>query len=151
MNRLPLLALAFLCVGCTGIKRLTEGTPAGPQETLVIRGGQLGPMPTFNVPTPAGYTRTVLHEFLPANGVVTGLASSQLNVFMLDEVSHQWFHLGTSYSGAWYYTVGDKSITVHGNTLAKKEICIYQYVGEDISDTAVGADLDGKAWQPIIQ
>ncbi len=127
---IPFLALlALSTVGCQSVKRIVDGPAApAPQAPLIVRGGQLGPMPTFNVPTPAGTTLVVIHQFVPSNGVITGLESSQMRVFLLDEVSHQWFVLGTSYSGAWYYTYASGAITVHGNTLSQKEICIYEYV-----------------------
>lgn len=121
--------LAFATVGCQSIQRLTEGSSDNtPADPLIIRGGQLGPTPTFNVPTPAGTTRVVIHQFLPSDGVVGGLTSSLMHVFIKDDVSGQWFILGTSYSQAFYYTYTNGSITVHGNTLSRKEICIYEYI-----------------------
>ncbi len=132
MNRLAVLLL-LATVGCQSVKRLTEGSQAGTAAAPVVihGGGTLGPTPTFNVPIPAGTSRVVIHQFLPANGLVTGLASPRIDVFMKDEVSGAWFHLGTGYSGAWYYTSSDSAITVRGNSLDKKEICIYEYVAEE--------------------
>ncbi len=127
----PLFILvALLTVGCNSVKRLTEGSEAPKRpEPQVIRSIELGPTPVFDVPTPAGTTRVVHHAMIPSNGVINGVESSNLKVFVRDDATQTWFIVGPSVSALYYYGFASHTLTIHGQNLGMKEYCLYVYVG----------------------
>lgn len=96
-----------------------------------IGGIGTGAAPEFNIPTPAGFSRSVFFGAMPASHEVQILdaPNSTVFVFIHDLAAKTWFKLGTGYSGAFYYErPADGQIVYRGTWLAGKEYCVYQYV-----------------------
>lgn len=125
-----LLGLILLSTGCNGLRKLTDGEKAPETPSVVIGGSRLGKTPNFNVPIPANTTRYVLHGWMPANGVVAGVESAQIDVFIKDDLTYGWFKISESVIPAYYYSynTATKSVTYHGKNLATtQEYCVYFY------------------------
>jgi hypothetical protein len=129
---IPALCLAFLVFGgCRGVDRLLNGPSdqSTQLQTPSIGPAPLGDAPSFNVDTPAGFDRTVLYGYMPANGVVVVPAATgaQVRVFLKDLSINQWFKLGINYSEAFYYSFDGSEVTYKGKNLNNLVYCVYFY------------------------
>jgi len=126
-----LITLLFLLGGCRGADRLLNGSTddSRPLQAPPIGPAPLGTAPTFNVPAPEGFDRTVLYGYMPANGVVDVpfTNGSTVRVFLKDLSVNQWFKLGTNYSEAYYYTFDGSEVTYKGKNLNNLVYCVYFY------------------------
>ncbi len=156
MKPLALIGLAFLCVGCSSIKRLTEGpqsTPAA-QTTVSPNNYWLTGTTTKDYQsvyfTVKGFTVTV-EVLRPGEATYSTLDASgwptynEYHVFTIPKQGVRFDHLRERFAGGGYAETNEPAAPT--GTQYK----IHVVKDEDISDTAVGADLDGKDWQPIIQ
>ncbi len=123
MRYTNLIMVVGLLTGCSSLRRITDGKDVHQQDPQVIRDVQLGPTPSFNVPTPAA----VLHALIPIGGAVSNVSAANIRVFMKDDVSGQWFELGAAVSPAFYYTRAGSTVQFYGTDLPRKEYCIYEY------------------------
>ncbi len=127
------LVLFPLLVGCQGVNRLIDGKEGAPPPApkVIVSGPAVGDTPDFNVPTPAGYTKTVFHGAMPLPGLVhvTAAPDSLVDVFIKEQSIGQWFLVGHKFSEAFWYTFDPTEGTVqyHGQHLEGKEFCVYQY------------------------
>jgi len=128
-----LITLLFLLGGCNGVDRLLEGSTASPSPPQTLLGGPapLGDAPVFNVPTPEGFDRIILYGYMPASGVIPVTPGARIRVFLKNLSINQWFALGHTYSGAFWYTQEGSVVHYQGVNLGDKLYCIYQYIPKE--------------------
>jgi hypothetical protein len=130
-----LITLLFVLGGCNGVDRLLNGptAPPSPPQTLLGGPSKLGNPPEFALTTPLGFERRVFYNYLSASGEVLlpTVSDSLIKVFLKDPAINQWFQLGKTYSGAFWYTQEGSVVHYQGANLGDKVYCIYQYIPKE--------------------
>ena len=127
-----LLVFIALASGCKGVNRLMNGDDVKAPFVPAVGGAtEIGPVPNFDVPTPSGFSRTVFHDRMPADGRVSITVSAQSSVAVfLKDFSGNWFMLQDKQIPAYWYSYDATTGVVEykcKDLSWMKEFCIYEY------------------------